>query len=675
MAGTLPRAPHSKGRNSLMIRFLQKDSRFTKGIFVVIISVACITMVITLVPGIFNDQTASADTYATIGHGGWLGRFMPASDEISTTEVQQIAARMLQRQGLPEQYAPLMMPRVAQGLIQQHIELIEAKKLGLMATDDDVSRFLHTGAFGQVLFPGGNFIGKQQYAEFVSQQFNMSVPKFEDEVRQEISDNRLRSLITGGVTVSDADVRDSYRKEATKIKFDYAVLSSDDLQKQINPTDAELEEFFKKNAARYANAVPEARKLQYFAFTDANLPQGAPQVTDAQIEQYYNQHLKDYQVDDQVKVRHILIKVDGNDPKADAAAKAKAQDVLNQLHHGANFADLAKKYSDDPGSKEQGGELGFLKHGATVPEFDQAAFSLPVGQISGLIRTKYGYHILEVEEKQTAHTRPLSEVKTTIAALLTRQMEGQQEQAFAQQLAAEAQKSGLAVTAAAHHLQLVTTDFLSQSSVVPGLPDGSKMLADAFTAKKNAAPQVATTGEGYAVFQVEDIQPAHAPTFADYKSHILDDYRAQQLPQLLAAKVNELANKAKADGDLAKAAKEVGATVKSSDLVGRDSQVPDVGALASAAPQLFDLNVGQFSEPINTGRTGIVAKIVDKQEPTTDDIAKHFDAAREAMLEQRRDEAFAVFISTLQQKYEKEGRIRLNVKAQSPFGGGGRSPL
>ena len=415
-----------------MIRFLQKDSRLTKGIFIVIISVACITMVITLVPGVF-DQTASADTYATIGRGGPLGRFLPAVDDISTADVQLTAARMLQRQGLPEQYAPLMMPRVAQGLIQQHIELLEAKHLGLSATDDDVRRFLHSGAFGQVLFPGGNYIGDAQYAEFVSQQFNMTREKFEDEVKKEIEENRLRALITGGVTVSDQDVRDTYRQQATKIKFEYAVLSSDDLQKQINPTDAELEAFFKKNAARYATAVPEARKIQYIAFTDSNLPQGAPQVTDAEIQQYYNQHLKDYQVEDQAKVRHILVKVDGADPKADAAAKAKAQGILDQLHHGGDFADLAKKNSDDPGSKEQGGELGFLKHGATVPEFDQAAFSLQPGQTSGLVRSKYGYHIIQVEEKQTAHTRPLSEVKASIQAALTRQKEGQQEQAYAQQ--------------------------------------------------------------------------------------------------------------------------------------------------------------------------------------------------------------------------------------------------
>jgi peptidyl-prolyl cis-trans isomerase D len=657
-----------------MIRFLQKDSRFTKAIFVVIISVACITMVITLVPGVF-DQTASADTYATIGRGGPFGRFLPAVDDISTSDVQLTTARMLQRQGLPEAYAPLLMPRVAQGLIQQHIELLEAKRLGLSATDDDVRRFLHSGAFGQVLFPGGNYIGDAQYAEFVSQQFNMTREKFEDEVKKEIEENRLRALITGGATVSDAEVRDSYRQQGTKIKFEYAVLSSDDLEKQINPTDAELQAFFKKNAARYANAVPEERKIQYIAFTDSNLSQGTPEVTDAEIQQYYNQHPSDYHVDDQVKVRHILIKVDGNDPKADDAAKAKAQSILDQLHHGANFAELAKKYSDDPGSKDQGGELGFLKHGATVPEFDRAAFSLQPGQLSGLVRSKYGYHIIQVEEKQTAHTRPLSEVKTAIQAILTRQQEAQQEQAFAQQLAAEAQKSGLATTAAAHHLQLVTTDFLSQASVVPGLPDGSKLLSEAFTAKKDGVPEIATTGEGYAVFQVIDIQPAHAPTFADYKSHILDDYREQQLPQLLAIKTNELANNVKSGNDLDKTAKEVGATVKTSDLVGRDSQVPDIGSLASSAPQLFDLNVGQFSGPINTGRTGIVAKLIDKQEPTSDDIAKNFDQTRESMLEQRRDEAFAVFITTLQEKYEKEGRIRLNRRAQgsSPFGG--RSPI
>jgi peptidyl-prolyl cis-trans isomerase D len=652
-----------------MIRFLQKDSRFVKGVFVVIIAVACITMVVTLVPGIFQDDASSADTYAIIGHGGFLGRFMPAQDEISNTDVQQLAQRMLQRQQLPDMLLPYMMQRVGQGLVQQHIELLEAKQLGLNVTDEDIRRFLHSGQWGMVLFPGGKYIGDAQYAEFVSEQFGLSRDKFENEVKKEILENRLRSLITGSVTVSDSEVRASYLQQATKIKFDYAVLSSDDLRKTINPTDTELQAFFKQNAARYATAIPEARKIQYVAFTDSNLPQGAPQVSDAEIQQYYQAHQKDYQIDDQVKVRHILIKVDGNDPKADAAAKAKAQGILDQLHHGGDFAKLAKENSDDPGSKEQGGELGWIKHGVTVPEFDQASFALQPGQTSGLVKSKFGYHIIQSEDKQTAHTRPLDEVKPEIQALLTRQKEGQQEQAFAQQLAAEAQKTGLAATAAAHHLQVVTTDFLSQASVVPGLPDGSKLLADAFAAKKGAAPQSSSTGGGYAVYQVTDIQPAHAPTFDAYKPHLLDDFREQQLPQLLAKKTAELADRAHAENDLAKVAKELGATIKTSDLVGRDAQVPEIGALATAAPQLFDLNPGQISSAISTGHSGVVAKIIDKQQPTSDEAAKHFDSTREALLDQRREEMFSVFVSNLEQTYQKQGRIRTNRKAQQGPGG------
>jgi peptidyl-prolyl cis-trans isomerase D len=652
-----------------MIRFLQKDSRTVKAIFIVIISVACVTMVITLVPGIFSDQVSSSDTYATIHGAGFFGRLLGSSDEVSTQEVQQLAQRMMQRQQLPDFVLPFMMQRVGQGLIQQHIELQEANRLGVTVSDDDLRNFLHTGTWGQVLFPNGKYIGDEQYASLVSQNFGISRDTFEKELKKELQETRLRSFVTAGVTVSDQQVRDSYLQQGTKIKFDYAVVSADDLRKTINPTDAELQTFFKQNAARYAKAIPEARKIEYIAFTPANLPGGAPQVTDAEVQQYYNQHLNDYKVDDQVKVRHILIKVDPNaDAKTDAAAKQKAEDILKQLHNGGNFADLAKKYSDDPGSKDQGGELGFIKHGVTVPEFDQAAFALQPEQISGLVKTKFGYHIIQSEEKQTAHTRPLDEVKQTIVSVLTRQKEGQAQQAFAQQLANEAQKSGMAQTAAAHHLQVVTTDYLAQNAIIPTLADGSQMLTAAFSAKQGAAPQVASTGDGYAVFQVQDVHAAHAPTFDEYKSHILDDFRDEQLPQLLTRKTNELADKAKAENDLAKAAKEVGATVKSSDLVGRDSQVPDVGQLSQTAPALFDLNVGQFSQPINSQRTGVVAKLTQKQQPTQDEVQKNFEQTRDALLNQKREDMYSVFITNLVDQYQKQGRISVNRRMQQQPG-------
>ena len=240
------------------------------------------------------------------------------------------------------------------------------------------------------------------------------------------------------------------------------------------------------------------------------------------MQAYYNQHHDQYEVKDQVKVRHILIAVPpGADAKTDAAAKAKAEDLLKQIKSGGNFAELASKNSDDPGSKAQGGELGWLDHGKTVPEFDKAAFSLAPGQTSDLVKTQFGYHILQVEDKKTAHMRPLAEVKAEIMPLLEQQKAGAAEQSFATSLAADAKKNGLDKAAAAKGLHVVTTDYLSKEGVVSGLADGSALLTQAFTVAKGGDPVAVSTGDGFAVYQVTDVKAAHAPEFAEYKDHIL----------------------------------------------------------------------------------------------------------------------------------------------------------
>ncbi len=649
-----------------MIRFLQKDNRVVKIIFIVIIAVAVVTMVITLVPGIFADSDTSTDTYATVHSGGLMGRFFGTTTTITTPEVQQVAERILQQKKYPDMVLPYLMPQAAQALIQREVLLQEANRLGLQVGDADLRRAMQTGPFAQALFPNGQFIGEDGYANFVQNYFRTSIQDFESQLKKELEINRLQAMVTGGITVSDQDVRDAYRQQGTKIKFDYAVINAEDLRKQINPTDAELQAFFKQNTARYKDAIPETRKLAYIALKQTDVPSGAPAVTSQQVEQYYQGHQKDYQVPDEVKVRHILIKVPaGADAKTDAAAKQKAEDLLKQIKGGADFAALAKANSDDPGSKEQGGELGMIQRGVTVPAFEKAAFELQPGKTSDVIKTQFGYHILQVEEKQTAHLKPLEEVKAQIVATLTRQQEAEQQAAFAQQLATEAAKSGLAKTAEAHHMQVVTTDYVPQNAVLTGLPDGAKLLTQAFSAKPGSAPQVSSTGEGFAVFQVEDTKPAHAPTFEEYKSHLVDDFREQQLPQLLARKTNELADKAHAENNLAQAAKEAGATIKSSDLVGHTGQVPDIGDLSTAAPDLFDLKVGQISKAINTGHSGIVAKIDDKQEPTSEETAKNLDATRESLLAERREQMFAVFVTALTDRYEKSGGIRMNKRAQT----------
>jgi peptidyl-prolyl cis-trans isomerase D len=304
-----------------------------------------------------------------------------------------------------------------------------------------------------------------------------------------------------------------------------------------------------------------------------------------------------------------------------------------------------------------------------VPEFDSAIFSQKIGDTK-IVKSQYGYHIIQVEERQTAHNQPINEVLPTIQVSIIRDKEAKAEAAYAQALAAEAAKNGLAKTAEAHHLQVVTTPSLGSQGVIAGLPDGSQVISKAFTVKVNGEPGFATTGEGYAIFQVVGITPPHAPVFADFKDHVAKDYADERLPQLLAQKTKELADKAHASGDLAKAAKEVGATVKTSDLVGDSGQVPDLGQVGTVAPDLFKMSVGNISGPINAQRTGVVAKLSDKQEPTPADIAKNLDQTREQTLEQRREEVFGIFVTSAEDRYKKARLIQVNPKAaKSPLQG------
>jgi peptidyl-prolyl cis-trans isomerase D len=660
-----------------MIRMLQQDNRLMKIIFAVIIGLAAITMVITLVPGIFDNSGGSNDAtvFATVREPGFLGRTIGESTPIKTVEVNQLASRQLQQQHLPEQLMPYLVPRAGQILVQRAILKHEADRMNLQVSDEDLRRELQTGPFAQYLFPNGQYIGDDAYMNFVSSAFGNQLTRseFESQVKSDMELNRLQALITGGVTVSDNAVREAYKTDGTKVKFDYVVVSADDVRKGINPSDAELQAFFKSNAARYANAVPETRKIEYVAFDANNLPGGKPQVTDADVQAYYNAHQEQYQVKEQVRVRHILIAVPaGADSKTDAAAKAKAQDLLKQIKSGGNFADLAGKNSDDPGSKVQGGELGWLDRGKTVPEFDKVAFSLAPGQTSDLVKTQFGYHILQVEEKKTAHLRPLAEVKPEIVPVLEQQRAGAAEQTFASTLAADAKKNGMEKAAAAKGLHVVTTDYVAKDGVIAGLADGSGLLTQAFAVVKGADPAPVSTGDGFAVFQVTDIKAAHAPEFAAYKTHILEDYREQQVPQLLNAELNKLDARAKVLNDLKKAAAEMNLPLKTSDLVGKDGQVPDLGAMSGAGSVAFSLAKGAISGPINTGRSGIVLSVIDKQEPTADDIAKNFAATREKLLNDQHEEIFRVYIGELTQKYEKSGAVRYSKKqpepGSSPFG-------
>lgn len=633
-----------------------------KVLFYIIIAACSVGMVVYLIPGLYSMGAPSAGTYAVV-YPHWYSKIFSSGTAVTEQQVEAAAQQAVQQQGPQFAGNPAILKyfeqRAGAQMVERQVLMQVAQQLGVNVSDNDVRDFLHQGQLGDIIFPNGNYIGDEAYANFVATRLNMSVGQFEDEIKTQIAIQRLEAMITAPVTVNEQTVRAAYMKQNLKIKFDYAVISADSLRNQINPSDSQLEAWFKQNAARYAHAVPEQRSISYFAFTTNDLPGGVPQPTQQQIEQYYNDHKSQYMQPEEVDSRHILISVPSNaTPQQVSAAQAKAESILKQLKSGAKFAEMAKKYSDDPGSKDKGGELGFVQRGTMVPTFDNAIFTQPIGALN-IVKSQFGFHIVQVEARHPAHQQALNEVLPEIQATLIQQQTSAAESQYAQKLSSEAQKDGMAKTAAAHHLQLVTTQPLARQGTIAALPDSSQLLTKAFSTKPGDPPQAATTGEGYAIFQVKNIVAAHAPTFAEWKDHVLSDYRDQHLPGLLNTKTKELADKAQSMNDLAKAAKAVGAKVETSDLVTSSDQVPDIGQLGQVAPQLFKLNVGNISGPIDTASAGVVAKVVDKQQPTPAEMAKNIDQTRDTMLAQQRDQAFNVFVSNMMDKYRQAGLIRM----------------
>jgi peptidyl-prolyl cis-trans isomerase D len=394
--------------------------------------------------------------------------------------------------------------------------------------------------------------------------------------------------------------------------------------------------------------------------------EAATTVSAADLQAYYDQHRDEYRVPEQVKVSHILIKTAlpapgaKEDEKAVAEARKKAEDVLTQVKAGGDFAKLAEKYSDDPGSAKSGGELGWIGRGRTVPEFEKAAFSLAKGQTSDLVKSSYGFHIIRVEDKQDAHLKTLADVKTEIEGKVKQQKVVRATEAAANALLSQARTDGLDKAAAAKGVQAVTSEFFSRGQNLPGLAPSPQLTDAIFTESEKSPPDVVQIPQGYAVFQLLAIRPPATPTFEDIHARVEMEFKNERAGFLLQQKTQELSDRSKSEHDLKKAAKELGATVKTSDLVLPDGQVPDVGSMSGAASAIFSLKAGEISGPLNTGANGVVAQLLEKQAPTDQDFAQKKDQIRQSLLEAKQNDLFGLFVTNLRKDMEKSNRIKIN---------------
>jgi peptidyl-prolyl cis-trans isomerase D len=648
-----------------MIRFLQTPGPTKKIVLSTLLLIICGGMVITLIPGGLGSDLLGQPAQGVVAK--------VAGQDITTQEVQQRARALAEQQVAQygpagRQLLPVIMPQAISQSVEQLITgkaiVAEAERLGLKATTDDVRNELQHGRYAQVLFPGGKFIGEEAYEGLLSQN-NLTVAGFEQDVKNEILQQKLMALVAGSASVSDAEVRQEFEKRETKVKFDYAVLSQDELRKGLHPTEEELKAYYTRNLARYKDSIPEKRKLQY-AFLDKNGIMAQAQVTPADLQGYYDQHKDQYRVPEEVKVSHILIKTpaagaDGKvEEKAVEEARKKAEDVLKQVKAGAKFEDLAKKYSDDPGSAKKGGDLGWIGRGRTVPEFEKVAFSQGKGKISDLVRSSYGFHIIRTEDKHEAHVKTLDEVKAEIEPLIRQQKAARVLENAGNALLDQARSQGLEKAAAARGLNVITTDFVSRTDVLPGIGSSPQLMDAVFSAREKAPPEIAQLAQGAVVFQVIGIRPPATPSFEEVRAKVEDEFKNERVSVLLAQKTQELSDRAKSEHDLKKAAKELGATFKTSDFVLPDGQVPDIGSMAGQASVAFSMKPGEISGPITAGSNGVVLSLLDKQQPSEQEFLAKKEEVRDSLRRQKQQELFGMFVSNLRQQMEKSGKIKLN---------------
>ena len=624
-------------------------------LFGVIIGMLALSMLLYLVPQGPDSSQAAGDVVATIG-----------DQSVTLADVTQQLNEIRQRNQIPRQLEALYANQILKQLVFQKEVEYEAKRLGITVTDkeraDRIRQYLPTA------FNGDTFVGMDAYSREVQQRFQMTVPVFEELVRSGLIEEKFRKLITDGISVSPQEIQNEFRFENEKIKIDYLAIKPEDLASKINPTDDEIRKFYEQNKSKYM--IPEKRVVRY-GLSDLARSRANTVVSDDELKALYQQNIQQYQVPNRVHAEHILLTTVGKTDAEVAEIKAKGEDILAQAKKkGANFEDLAKKYSEDPGSKTKGGDLGWIVQGQTVPEFEKAAFSLPKGEVSDLIRTQYGFHIIKVLDKETAHTKPFDEVKETLRTPLLLQKADAQEESIADKMSSEIRQSNkvtLDELAEKYHLEISETRPVSPTDPLLELGNGQDVKEEISRLRQGELSLPLRTDRGFVVLSLKQVIPAHQGTLEEVRDKLIADLKQQKSVQLAQADAEELAKRVKAGEKFDAAAKALSLNPKTSDPFARSGTIPGVasGKQLSAA---FFLKPGDVGGPSSFGENWVVYQIVEKTEPDPAEFEKQKKTITDNLLQQKRNLAFDAFRTSLEERLKQEGKVKLMPEKLKSFG-------
>jgi peptidyl-prolyl cis-trans isomerase D len=552
-----------------------------------------------------------------------------------------VSEQMLKQLGIDQQ--------ILQQMVDEEASLAEAKRRGISVSDAELEqRILAIPAFQE----NGRFVGQARYAAVLRMQRPpLSIDQFEQSMRKSLIIDKLRSALTEWVSIAEKDVEREYVRRNDKVKLEMVTFGVDKFRSEVKVADEELAPYFEAHKDQYR--IGEKRKIRYL-LVDVDGLRASSRPTAREVQRAYNDSIELYSTPEQVRASHILLKTAG---KKEEEVKAKAEQILKEVKAGGDFAALAKKYSEDEGSAKLGGDVDFFAKGRMDPAFEEAAFKLSPGEVSDIVKSQYGFHIIKVTDKKPASTRTLDEVRPQIEDQLS--WEGAN--AKAADLAAKLEKnitkaSDLDKTAAANGLKVEESGFFTREEPILGLGPSPQAAAEAFLLKPGEVSGATRVSRGYAFFTVTGTQAPRVPTLDEVKDRVREDVTKQKAKDLALQKASAAAATLKKAADWAKAAKAAGVEVKTTELLARESPLPEIGVSQQVDAVAFALPQGGVSDPIPTDNAVVIVKVVERKEPTPAEMAAARDQLREEMLNDRRGRFFSAYM----QKAKLKMKIEVN---------------
>ena len=633
-----------------MLDLMRRKTRLKAVLWLVIIGLA-LGMLLLFVPGGQMGDSGMGSAAATVD-----GQPIPLKDFWQTYRrvLDNYSAGGRNRLD-PEMIKALGIGKMAlDSLITAKVLDYEARRMGLTVTPDELRRAIET-------YPGfqdrGAFIGVERYRAVLAAN-SLTVTEFENNVRNSLLGRKLQNVLADSVEVSDKEIRDEFIRQNQEAQVQFVVLKKDDFKKDVKPTETELRAYFDKNKDKYF--IKEQRKVRYLLLS---IPELAPtiKVTENDIQDAWARQPHDETVD----ASHILFKLE--DPSKDAEVRAKAEQVLKQIQAGGDFAELARKYSEDTGSAQQGGNLGPFTRGRMVREFENVAFSLKPGEVSGLVRTQFGYHIIKVLSREVP---TLEANRKSIEASIQQQRASEVAKAKAAE-AARLTETNKDLNAVAKSLgvpaQVRETGLMAKNSDPLANGISQQMLDEVFQLKEiNSIGKPVEHPMGQAIPQLMETRLPKPPDFAEARAAVEKDLIDARAGELMQAEAKKLSGEAVQAASLETAAKKDRLTVQTSKPFKKTgASEPELASSQAATADAFSLPVGGISAPIpiEGGNREIVLQVKSRTPFDEEAFNKQKAELRTRLLSVLREAYFQDYIRQVTDGLEKSGKIRINTRA------------